>query len=137
MIESSDLNPHGFPLTENQEHNLEELAHRLSLLETVFLKTPGSSLFKITSGFRSLQDHYRIYKAKGIDHPPMGSKHLTGEAVDVLAPDHGALKVWLLSEPGLQVLEDLEFYCELFDYTKSWAHFQVCPPASGKRFFQP
>lgn len=131
MIDLDDLNPHAFPLTENQEQNLFELAEKLTKLESAF-----GALFKITSGFRSISDHYRIYKAKGIEHPPMGSRHLTAQAADIYDP-HKTLQEWCLTEHGLGQLEDLGLWCELFEYTLNWVHFQICPPASGKRFFKP
>lgn len=133
MITSEDLNPREYDLTSNQESNLETVATLLTLLEDEFRKTPGSFIFQITSGFRSMEDHYRIYRAKGIDNPPLGSKHLTGQAADISDP-LGVLAKWV-QEEGLCQLERLNLYCEDPKYTKKWVHFQDSAPASKHRFF--
>lgn len=129
MITFEDLNPHQFEMTEDQKNNLISLAEKLTQFETAF-----GSLFKITSGLRSIEDHYRIYREKGIDHVPMGSQHLRGNAADI-SDLHGTLKEFCLSEKGMQLLEELDLYCEAG--TKGWQHFQQIAPLSGKRFFQP
>src|ERR1035437_5836880 len=56
----------------------------------------------VTSGFRSIADHTRIYAAKGISTPPMTSKHLTGQAVDVYDPDL-SLTSWLKGKEPLNL----------------------------------
>ena len=97
----------------------------------------------VTSGFRSKEDHLRIYseineKRKAEGKPelsvPMGSMHLRGAACDILDRD-GSLQEWVKSHESLLV--ELGVYCEHFDYTGGWVHFQTLPPASGTRFFKP
>lgn len=90
---------------------------------------------KVTSGLRSMEDHLRIYAAKGITDPariPMRSKHLTGQAVDIFDPGL-EITAWLKNDPTL--LEEAVLWCE--DGNANWVHFQTCPPMSGKRWFLP
>jgi hypothetical protein len=131
LITFEDLNPHDFELTNQQEENLKHLAEKLNPLESAFRKSPGGFIFTFTSGFRSMADHYRIYKNKGIDHPPLGSKHLTGQAVDISDPI-GVLNRWVRGD-GLKDLEILDLWCE--DKTNGWLHMQSVPPHSLNRFF--
>ena len=91
----------------------------------------------VTSGFRSMDDHLRIYREKGItDHSkiPMKSKHLFGQAVDISDPNK-ELQGWCLNNEN--ALEFIGLWCEDFESTPNWVHFQIVPPASGKRFFKP
>jgi hypothetical protein len=134
MIAPEDLNPKNFPETSNQKSNLYILAEKLSKLENIF-----GSLFKITSGLRSMEDQFRIYAERGITDPtkiPVHSQHLLGNAADIYDP-HKTLQEFLLSEKGLIVLEDLGLYCEDFSCTPNWTHLQNAAPASKKRFFLP
>lgn len=89
----------------------------------------------VTSGFRTTEDHKRIYAAKGITDDlkiPWRSKHLFGAAVDI-ADEGLVLTKWLKDNP--KVLEDAELWCE--EGNKNWVHFQIFPPASDKRWFLP
>lgn len=115
--------------------------HRFNL--TILLKkvnqirqTYGKSM-TVTSGYRSLEDHLRIYRQKGITDKskiPMKSNHLSGRAVD-FADANGELKKWVLANVSL--LESIGLWCEDFSATPTWVHFQINPPASGNRFFKP
>lgn len=118
-------------LSINEQINLDELLKRLLKLEAAY-----GTAFHVTSGFRSMQQHMRIYAAKGIDASkvPKGSQHLYGRAADIADAD-GALKAWVLQNTPM--LEDLGLWCEDFDATKTWCHFQTVPPHSGRRFFKP
>jgi hypothetical protein len=111
----------------NSRMNLNDLCETLTLLEKIY----GSD-FTITSGFRTMADHKRIYKAKGIDNPPMGSKHLFGQAADLLDPN-GDIMYFLKARP--EVMTELGIWCE--DGTKGWLHVQTIAPRSGKRWFLP
>ena len=95
----------------------------------------------VTSGYRTLQDHLRIYAAKGIydkSKIPMASKHLTGNAVDIL-DESLELTKWLKTPEGAIVLDKAQLWCE--DGNKNWVHFQRQPFASykqgGTRWFKP
>lgn len=91
----------------------------------------------ITSGYRSLSEHLRIYREKGVTDQskiPMKSRHLSGEALDVSDPKQ-ELQAWCLANTS--ILEEVGLWCEHFDYSPNWCHFQIVPPKSGKRFFMP
>lgn len=119
-------------LPEGHQENLADLLIRVNKVRTAYNKS-----MTVTSGYRSLADHLRIYKEKGITDQskiPMKSKHLSGDAVDIADSD-GALKAWI--KLNIKVLEDAGLWCEDFSTTTTWVHFQRLPPASGKRFFMP
>lgn len=89
----------------------------------------------VTSGLRTMTDHLRIYKEKGITDPtkiPLKSKHLFGAAVDISDPDL-SLTAWLKKDSSH--LELAQLWCE--NNTPTWVHFQIFPPMSGKRWFLP
>lgn len=99
----------------------------------------------VTSGFRSMADHIRIYKELAAKRKqpydqakvPMGSKHLSGSAVDIADPD-GKLFVWCKANE--KTLESIGLWCEEKDDQKR-VHFQCCPYGSWKPgktiFFKP
>lgn len=132
MITLKEINPKGFETTPGIDINLLELHRRINIVRQLW----GKPMI-VTSGFRSLVDHKRIYMEKarkaGIQNPriPMGSLHLSGEAVDIR--DDGSLYDWL--KQSEQVLIDAGLWCE--EGTKGWVHFQTRPPRSGKRWFLP
>jgi hypothetical protein len=112
--------------------NLTELCESLNIVREFYAKP-----MRVTSGLRTMEDHLRIYKQKGITDKsriPMKSQHLKGLAADISDPK-GELQAWCLDHED--VLEEANLYCEDFAYTKNWVHFQTIPPKSGKRFFIP
>lgn len=114
------------------QHNLEEVQRRVNYIEDAY----GKHL-SVTSGYRTIQDHLRIYSAKGITDKskiPMKSLHLSGAAVDVY-DSTSELKAWI--NANIKVLEDIGLWCEDFASTPTWVHFQISPPRSGSRFFKP
>jgi len=144
MITIEKLNPKSFELTDEQRENLELLCPLLTEIEA----RAKCGDFVVTNGFRSLQDHLRIYHQINerrlkqnlfVVSVPMGSQHLKGNAADIADPKK-ELQAYLLTEPGLESLEELGLYCERFDYTSQpnpWVHFQRVAPVSNKRFFRP
>ena len=111
--------------------NLKELHRRINLVRDLYGKP-----MKPTSVYRSMEDHLRIYKEKGITDKakiPMKSKHLFGEAIDVYDPK-GELMDWCMSH--VSDLETIQLWCEERDSTPR-VHFQIVPPKSGNRFFKP
>jgi Peptidase M15 len=62
------------------------------------------------------------------------SKHMEGLAVDIADPDN-ALMQWTLQ--NLQLMKDLNIFCEDFRWTPGWCHYQLGGPVSGKRIFIP
>lgn len=114
------------------QHNLEELLKRINVIREAYGKP-----MTVTSGYRSLQDHLRIYSQKGITDRskiPMASQHLSGCAVDISDPNK-ELQAWVLQNVAL--LEQVGLWCEAFEATPTWCHFQWKPPKSGNRFFKP
>lgn len=99
------------------------------------IRTEWGKPMQVTSGIRTIEDHLRIYKEKGITDLkkiPMQSKHLTGQAIDVFDPKL-ELTAWLKKEP--KHLEEAQLWCE--DGNSNWTHFQTLPPLSGNRWFKP
>lgn len=131
MITKKELNPKNFPLTEEQQSNLEILHDKINMIRSAY----GKPMI-VTSGVRSIDDHKRIYKQKGIpdDKIPMGSRHLKGQAVDILDTD-GKLADWCKNNES--VLESAGLWLEDPSATIGWVHFQTEPPKSGRRFFLP
>lgn len=121
--------------------NIRALLDSVNALEEVY-KKDGGKAFITTSGLRTKESQIRIYrdiaKKKGIEFDeskvPMGSKHISGQAIDIFDPK-GVLKKWLTDNE--EYLEELGLYCEDFSATESWVHFQSVAPKSGKRFFIP
>lgn len=82
----------------------------------------------VTSGLRSLEQQMKV------NPKAPKSKHLTGEAVDIL-DQSGRLKAWV--KENIALIEEIGLWMEDFLSTPSWVHFQIVPPASGHRFFIP
>lgn len=122
----------GLELPKEYESNLNILLERINELESKF----GKFKFIVTSGFRDMANHLRIYKEKGITDKskiPMKSKHLTCEAVDISDPEF-VLTKWC--KENEKVLEEIGLWCE-DDTSVKRLHLQIVAPASGKRFFKP
>lgn len=116
----------------NHQVNIDELLKRINIIRAKY----GQPMI-VSSGYRTMNDHIRIYSQKGITDPkkiPLKSRHLSGEAIDIRDPE-GKLQAWILA--NIQVLEEAGLWCEDFAHTSGWVHFQTVPPASGKRFFIP
>lgn len=114
------------------QKNLNDLLVKLNKVRALY----GKPMI-VTSGLRTMEDHLRIYREKGITDPkkiPMKSRHLTGDAAD-FGDSKQELQKWCLA--NVKVLEEIGLYCEDFSATKNWVHFQQLPPKSGKRFFMP
>lgn len=121
MITLEELNPHAYPLSLETQANLLALLDRLNEVRAAW----GRAMI-VTSGLRSPADQARINP-----RAPQ-SRHLTGQAVDIL--DEGLeLTAWLKANP--EILKNAGLWCE--DGNKNWVHFQSCPPRSGKRWFLP
>lgn len=119
-------------LPQDHRFNLTILLKKINVIRQAYGKP-----MTVTSGYRSMADHLRIYRQKGITDKskiPMKSNHLSGRAVDI-ADSNGELKKWVLA--NVHLLEQTGLWCEDFDYTSGWTHFQTVAPTSGKRFFKP
>ena len=114
-------------LPSEHQTNLKELHRRINIIRNLY----GRPMI-VTSGYRTIEDHKRIYV--GRDKIPMGSKHLSGQAVDIYDP-RKELQSWCLGNEA--ELERVGLWCENFLATENWVHFQTVPPKSGRRFFYP
>ena len=121
-------------LPKDHRDNLEVLLFRLNKFRTAY----GQPMI-VTSGYRTREDHLRIYRQKGIidiKKIPMGSKHLSGCAADFADPN-GELMAFAKSNQTF--LEQVGLWAE--DGTKGWLHLQSKPFGSYKRggtvFFWP
>lgn len=131
MIHRQDILK-GKECPEEFESNLLDLLIKINKIYDVYQRS-----MIVTSGFRSLEDHLRIYKRKGITNKsqiPMKSKHLTCQAIDILDEDN-ELQQWVIDH--IILVERIGLYMEAFEATPTWVHFQTCPPSSKKRFFNP
>lgn len=116
------------------QHNLETLLQCVNKLRADWGKP-----MTVTSGYRSLQDHLRIYAAKGItdrNKIPMSSNHLIGKACDFADAD-GSLYAWAYNNQDK--LAEYGIWCEKDTNVgiAKWLHCQCVPPKSGNRFFLP
>jgi len=112
------------------QQNLDELLKAMQVVREEF----GKPMI-VTSGYRTEQQHLRIYSAKGITDRrliPMQSAHLVGLACDISDPN-GDLNAWCLQNNEL--LSILGLYME--ERQGPWQHFQLRRPASGNRWFKP
>jgi uncharacterized protein YcbK (DUF882 family) len=126
-----ELNPKSFAAQKSIQDNLDILLKKINEIRAAYGKP-----MKVTSGLRTMEDHLRIYAEMGITEKskiPMKSKHLFGQACDVSDPD-GKLMDWCIANE--KVLEKVGLWCEVRD-DKKRVHFQIVPPQSGKRFFNP
>ena len=125
-----------------EQQNIDELLKSVNIVLAAYDAHLGRHWpAHVTSGYRTLQDHLRIYAAKGIFDKakiPMASRHLTGNAVDILDEALGLTK-WLQTPEGAIVLDKANLFCE--SGNKNWWHAQRLPFASykpgGTRWFKP
>lgn len=119
------------------QQNLQELLKRVNAVLQEF----NAQSYVVTSGYRSMQDHIRIYseinakRKKAGKVPvavPMGSAHLSGEAVDLLDTD-GHLNDWLKNDrKGLTMLATHGLYAE--ERQGGWQHLQTRKTKYGHWF---
>jgi uncharacterized protein YcbK (DUF882 family) len=129
MIELREL----LKIPEDHWENLQDLHAIVSQLREAYGKP-----LTISSGYRSLEDHLRIYKEKGITNKvdiPMKSKHLSGEACDLVCKDIKDLQKWIKDNEDF--CGNIGLWFEDFGSTPTWVHCQIVAPKSGKRFFVP
>jgi uncharacterized protein YcbK (DUF882 family) len=123
-------------LPKEHQDNIMTLLERINRVRHAWAKP-----MTVTSGYRSKDDHMRIYKelatkrGHAFDEKkiPWGSNHLKGAAVDIADPDYKLID-WCMKNDKL--LEEIGLWCEEKDDVKR-VHFQIFPPKSGKRFFKP
>ena len=135
MVSMNELLNNKYKLEDQSEEIQDNLAILLDKVNQI--RSAWGKPMTCTSGLRSMEDHLRIYAAKGIKDEskiPMKSKHLTGEAADFSDPKQ-ELQKWCLD--NTDKLEEIGLWCEDFSATINWIHFQIVPPKSGNRFFKP
>lgn len=119
-VKEEDLSP-------EMKKNLEILVEKMNKVRNAYGKP-----VTVTSGLRTMEDHLRIYKEKGITDKskiPMKSKHLYCQAVDISDP-HQELQKWC--EENVSLLKEIGLWMESFSATKNWCHFQIVPYGSWK-----
>ena len=112
--------------------NIYKLLDKINIVRYEYNKS-----MTVSSGYRSKEDHLRIYKEKAIKENknfdeskvPMGSKHLKGSAVDIYDPKQ-ELQKWIKENEGFLISTGL--WIEDFKYTSNWVHFQCEPYGSYK-----
>jgi len=62
------------------------------------------------------------------------SKHIICQACDIYDPE-GEIDQWAIDHP--EILAGIGLWQEHPSCTKSWAHFQIVAPKSGRRVFYP
>lgn len=105
-------------LPDELEPNLVELLVRINKVRDAFGRP-----MTVTSGFRSMEDHLRIYHDKGIFDEakiPMKSKHLYCQALDIYDP-MGELNTWCKDNEKLLV--KIGLWLEVRQ--GNWQHFQI------------
>lgn len=101
------------------QHNLEILLQKINVVRSAYGKP-----LTVTSGYRNLQKHKDIYRAKGVPESsiPLGSHHLTGCAVDIADPT-GDFHKWCKANEDL--LRALGLYLE--NRRGLWQHLSWKP----------
>lgn len=109
--------------------NLEVLLVKMNRIRLIY----GEKMF-VSSGYRTKERHQKIYaqinrKREAKKLPPLAvprySRHLKGQACDVLDPN-GELKKWC--EENEDLLREVGLFLELG--TVGWMHFQSVPYGS-------
>ncbi len=128
--------------TPMSELSTEQLANMNTLVPNVnALLEAFGSYRKCNSGFRSYEQHARIYdelNAKRISQGfkavpiPLGSQHLRAAAIDI-EDTNGKFYSFCLANESL--LKKLGLYCE--NRQGGWQHLQIFAPKSGSRWFNP
>ena len=103
--------------------NLDQLVKAMNVVRLIFNKP-----MTVASGWRPPSYNATVRGAAG------HSKHTMGLACDIHDPN-GEVRRFVLSR--LDLMQNIGFYFEDFRWTAGWVHFQLAPPASGKRIFIP
>lgn len=123
-------------LPKEHQDNLMILLEKINKVRTAYNKP-----MSVTSGYRSKEDHIRIYKELAVKRRvefdetkiPWGSQHLKGAAVDISDPD-GKLFEW--TKQNEKLMEQIGLWMEVKD-DQARVHYQIYAPKSGSRFFKP
>lgn len=127
LISLQELNKENYPTTPEIDANLAILLTKINEVRAAY----GIPMI-VDSGLRSEAKQQELI-AQGISNAPK-SKHLLGQAVDIADKDR-KLTEWV--KANMTLMEQIGFWFEDFDHTPTWTHFQIVPPASGRRVFIP
>ncbi len=127
MITKEELNKHKYPTTPEIDENLSILLDRLNAVRAAF----GQPM-SVTSGLRDMAKQEQLVNLGRSN--AVHSKHLYGQAADIYDPEQ-KLQAWCMK--NIWRLEEIGLWCEAFQATPNWVHFQTIPPSSGTRFFVP
>jgi hypothetical protein len=94
-----------------------------------FAADTGIVLTEVASGWRPVAVNCATSNAA--DH----SRHILAEAGDVCDTPNRDLARWCAKNQAK--LADWGLWCERFEWTPTWVHFQRVPPVSKKRFYIP
>lgn len=112
-----------YPLSEEQEKNLEQLLECLNKFRKIY----GKPMI-VSSGYRPEAIN------KNVKGAAKKSNHIMCLACDFKDLD-GSLDEWCLQ--NLDVLEECGLYLESPLHTPTWCHLQCKSPKSGRRVFIP
>ena len=126
---------HGLELTDAIRDNATELLGRVNLLlawaygDNVRPALDATTGTHIASGWRpaAINDATSNAAAK--------SKHITGEAIDLRDTGTRDLARWCVK--NLDAIEEIGLWMEDPQWTQSWVHLQIVPPASRRRIYCP
>lgn len=133
MITLSELLKYGSCSNSIHLDNLNQLLKKVNKFRTLY-----NQPMIVSSGYRTMEDHLRIYAEKGITDKkkiPLRSKHLTGQAVDFYDSSK-KLKKFILE--NLDDISAIGLWLEDFKATPNWVHIQSTPYSSwheGKSIF--
>ncbi|RYG94983.1 MAG: DUF882 domain-containing protein [Alphaproteobacteria bacterium] len=128
MIEKSELlrgrdESHASEYTPEISDNLDRFLKAINVVRILY-----SAPMEVASGWRPPSLN------KNVKGAAKRSNHMMGLAIDFMDLD-GKLRDWVLSH--LPLMQELGFFFEDFRWTPTWVHFQIVPPASGRRIFLP
>ena len=132
LLKTTDLDS----IPAEHQANLAILLEKMNKVRELWAKP-----MTVTSGYRSKEDQIRIYKdlasqrGQKFDESkiPWGSQHLKGAACDISDPDY---KLFDWCKANTAKLEEIGLWMEEKDDQRR-VHFQIYPPKSGNRFFNP
>lgn len=115
------------------QENLQTLLVKLNKVREKYGKP-----LTVSSGLRTMEHHLAIYRAKAlaegipfnISRVPLKSKHLSGEAADLVPSDLEDFKQWCLNNDDF--LREVGIWMESFSSTPSWLHMQSVQYGSFK-----
>lgn len=111
--------------SEEIQNNLTTLLGKLNQVRSKYGKP-----MKVSSGLRTMAHHMEIYKEKaekeGVPFDPskvpLKSKHLYGQAADLVPADVDDFKQWCTDNDDF--LREVGIWMEAFDSTPTWVHQQ-------------